>query len=378
MKRYKRTKREKISSAAPSLRLGVLITLLALIVTAATLLMVPAFSVTEVYCEGNINISSEEIIVASRIETGRNILLCNIGRAKREVEKFPVVKDASVRRIFPNKISITITERIPAAYLAMGTDCVAIDTEGIVLDVITSPLSEAIVDESTPKYERESFGETSAKEKDEADAPEKSDNKDTKDAHVPEEDEPLAENESTDKTEDIPTEKPYSVPLLSGIEVKSASVGKHIKVVDDKKFDEVLTIINALDEVNLLSRATYLDTENLSSLRLVVENRLDIYLGGIENISYRTSFLAEVINTKISSYETVIMDYRGDDIYVRPPDDGKDRFIPGETEEDSDTSTDDNDADDDKKEDKDTHTEEANKGNNQNSGSSVSGSMELE
>lgn len=326
MKNQKKAEKKQKYLGAPSLRLGVLITILSLIVAAAALLMVPAFNVTSVYCEGAVNVSSEEIIAASRIETGRNILLCNIGRAEREAEKFPIVKDASVRRIFPDKICITITERTPAAYLATGTDCAAIDIEGIVLEIIPSPLSEMIIDASSPDYERE-FSASAAET-----------------ANTNEENSPgqTKENESNDvastdentedETEDT-VEKPYSIPLLYGIDTKGAEVGKHIKVKDNAKFDEILSVLNALKNANLLSRATYIDAENLSDLRLIIENRLDIYLGGTENISYRTGFLAEVINTKISSFENVIMDYRGDDIYVRPHDDGKDRYIPDKTED---------------------------------------------
>ncbi len=327
MKSQRKAKKNRKSLGTPSLRLGVLITVLSLIVAAAALLMVPAFNVTEVYCEGAVNISSEEIIAASRIETGRNILLCNIGRAEREAEKFPIVKDASVRRIFPDKIRITITERTPAAYLATGTDCAAIDTEGIVLAIIPPPLSEMIIDSSDPEYEREFSAQA-----------EQAANTETEEENTSSQtqEDNSTHTESAEDAEpetEAAAEKPYSVPLLYGIDARSAEVGKHIKVKDADKFDELLSVLNALNDAGLLSRATYIDAENLSDLRLIIENRLDIYLGSTENISYRADFLAEVINTKISSFENVIMDYRGDDIYVRPHDDGKERFIPDETED---------------------------------------------
>ena len=48
-------------------------------------------------------------------------------------------------------------------------------------------------------------------------------------------------------------------------------------------------------------------------------------LGDADNIDYRAKFMAEVINNKISAYEVAILDYTGDDIYVRPREDGKQR-----------------------------------------------------
>ena len=48
-------------------------------------------------------------------------------------------------------------------------------------------------------------------------------------------------------------------------------------------------------------------------------------LSGFDNLSYKTRFLAKVINEGISAYEHAVVDYRGEDVYVRPHDDGEDR-----------------------------------------------------
>ena len=63
----------------------------------------------------------------------------------------------------------------------------------------------------------------------------------------------------------------------------------------------------------------------MDDIRLVIENRLEVLLGKADNIDYRCKFLAEVINTRISASESVILDYRGDDIYAETRDDGKER-----------------------------------------------------
>ena len=63
----------------------------------------------------------------------------------------------------------------------------------------------------------------------------------------------------------------------------------------------------------------------MTNVNAVIENRLDIRLGIPDNMAYRAKFLAETINTKISSTEVLILDYTGNDIYARPHDDGKDR-----------------------------------------------------
>lgn len=87
-----------------------------------------------------------------------------------------------------------------------------------------------------------------------------------------------------------------------------------------------------------MQKSTYIDVTDLTNIRLIIENRLDVLLGDADNIDYRAKFMAEVINNKISAYEVAVLDYTGDDIYVRPHDDGKQRVV--EQKKSSDTSSD--------------------------------------
>lgn len=63
----------------------------------------------------------------------------------------------------------------------------------------------------------------------------------------------------------------------------------------------------------------------------MIEKRLEVQMGNTDNIEYRCAFLAKVVNEKISSTEYAVLDYKGDDIYVRQPDDGKERVVPKPT-----------------------------------------------
>lgn len=333
MKKHKRIRRKR-DAAPSSLRMGILITVLTLIVVVAAVLMIPVFNVTEIYCEGNINLRAEEVISASQLATDKNILLSNIGRARRSVEKLPIVEEASVRRVFPDKICITITERTPAAYIARGAECVAVAIDGTVLEVITDGRAMSIVDGCTPKSgEQPIENNESEREKTETSAPES-----TEDSK---QDGQASQEEAQESA--VADEKPYSIPLLSGIEVKDAEVGNKVKVEDKTKFEKILELCKALSDARLINRTTYIDCSNMTDIRIIIEGRLDTYIGGLDNIEYRTKFLAEVIESSISAHEKVVMDYRGDDIYVRAPEDGKDRIVheeePEESDEDSDNET---------------------------------------
>ncbi len=312
-RRRKAKEKQRVKGTPSSFRIGVLIVVLIFIVASAGVLMFPALDITEVYCEGCVNTNPADIITSANIETGGNILLANTGRARRTIAENPLIEEVKVRRVFPNKICISVRERIPAAYVMSGAaECAIINQEGIVLEIINDDRVRKIVERSTPP----DFEGKQHEEKTDAD------------------DESAAEEEAVPKEESVETpgitetqEKLYSVPLVAGVELKNIKEGKTAKNTDEEKMESVLRFCRALGDAGILNRASYIDVTDGADIRLVIENRLDVRIGTDENIEYRAKFLAEVINTKISAYEKAILDYRGDDIYVRPPEDGGDRTV---------------------------------------------------
>ncbi len=327
-RRRKNREKQRVKGTPSSFRIGVLIAVLVFIVASAGVLMFPALNITEVYCEGCVNTNPVDIITSANIETGGNILLANTGRARRTIAENPLIEEVKVRRVFPNKICISVRERTPAAYVMSGAaECAIINEEGIVLEIINDDRVRKIVEGNTPPdFEGKQYEEKTDAD-DESAAEEET-----------EEQEEAAE--TPDITED--DEKLYSVPLVAGVEVKNIKESKTAKSTDEQKMAGVLKICGALGEAGILNRATYIDVTDGTDIRLVIENRLYVQIGSDENIEYRAKFLAEVINTKISAYEKAILDYRGDDIYVRPPEDGGDRtVIEKETSEEEDDNEED-------------------------------------
>ena len=312
-RRRENRKKQRVKGTTSSFRIGVLITVLIFIVASAGVLMFPALNITEVYCEGCVNTKPEDIITSANIETGGNILLANTGRARRTVAENPLIEEAKVRRIFPNKICISVRERTPSAYVMSGAaECAIINEEGIILEIINDDRVRKIVEGSTPPDFEGKQNEEKTDADDESAAEEETE--------VPKE-----AAETPDITED--DEKLYPVPLVAGVELKNIKEGKIAKNTDEEKMESVLKLCAALGDAGLLNRVSYIDVTDRADIRLVIENRLDVQIGADENIEYRAKFLAEVINTKISAYEKAILDYRGDDIYVRPPEDGGDRTV---------------------------------------------------
>lgn len=304
--------KQRIKSAPSSLRISALIAVLIVIVIAAGVLMFPALNITEVYCEGCVNTNPADIITSANIETGGNILLANTGGARRRVAENPLIEEVKIRRVFPNKICITVRERTPAAYVMSGAaECAIINKEGIILEIINDDRVRKIVERSTPP---DFEGKQNEEETDAGDS--------------------TAEEETESQDEIVETpdiiegdETLYSIPLVAGVEVKNIKEGKTANNTDEEKMESALKLCSALEDAGILNQTSYIDVTDALDIRLVIENRLDVQIGTDENIEYRAKFLAEVINTKISAYEKAILDYRGDDIYVRPPEDGGDRTI---------------------------------------------------
>lgn len=288
----------------------------------------PTFRVTEVYSEGNHRISGEEIVAAAEVPLGKNVLLQNLSGIKKRVAQIPMVEEVKVRRVFPDKIRIWIQERVPAAYLYDGENsCTVIDIKGRILEIIEGKPVAAIKEYYTPvpveKPEKE-----------------EKEQKETEDAKTEE-----------TKPEETPKEKPatpaikepkrdYSVPFVVGLKPHKPEVGKTVGSKEREKLATVQKTFSALENAGILERATYMDVTDLTDVILVVENRLEIHMGELQNIEYRCQFLGTVIREKISATEEVIMDYRGNDIYVRQPDDGKEWIVPKpkDTEENTEES----------------------------------------
>ena len=387
-----------------SLKIPVLIIVLVLAVVTTIALMLPVFNVVEVYCEGNSEVKTEDIITAAKLETGKNIFLENLGRARRNVESITNIKSAEIRRVFPNKICISVSERVPFAYVPSNGGVALVSEEGIVLKVSDGGEAAMISDAKTPKFdtaqtdgEKSDSSKTNDKKSDSenknSDTTDDSDNKndDSSDNNDSNPDNKSNDSQNSDKSDSKNSDSGQNnsgldsaagqtensdvlaVPLVSGFELNNVKEGKKAESGDSDKFNKMYELCRALKGAELLNRTTYINVENLDDITVVIENRLEVQLAKAENINYRCRFLAEVINTKLSATESVILDYRGDDIYAINRDDGGERVKKTKTNK----STDNSDGTTDKKNGADTDgsdNSDDSTGSNDTSGSSSSSS----
>jgi len=91
---------------------------LALLLVYLFFLHMPYFNLQQVDVTGNQRLSRTEIIEASEIEAGINLLTINLGDLTDRLKRHPWIRSAIVYRRFPGQLIIEIEERAPRAILA--------------------------------------------------------------------------------------------------------------------------------------------------------------------------------------------------------------------------------------------------------------------
>ena len=95
----------------------------AITIVAIIFVMSVFLRVEEIYVEGNTHYTDEEIIRAIDIEEGDNLFFFDrFGMLSRVFAKLPYIREVSVERTLPNKVTITVEESEALAYLVLGEE----------------------------------------------------------------------------------------------------------------------------------------------------------------------------------------------------------------------------------------------------------------
>jgi cell division protein FtsQ len=91
---------------------------------------------------------------------GRGILTVPLAERRRRLLAIDWVKDASVSRVWPDRLVVRIRERNPVAFVLLGSSVVLIDAEGVLLEPpsqasFTFPVLSGIREDSTEETRRE-------------------------------------------------------------------------------------------------------------------------------------------------------------------------------------------------------------------------------
>lgn len=116
------------------------------------------FKLDQIYLTGREHADPNVVKAALDLRVGDPILALDLHALQARLEQIPEVKTATLTRALPNHLSITLTERLPAALWQREGKHVLVDEDGVVLagDKYASqgPLP-VIVGEDAPRHVRE-------------------------------------------------------------------------------------------------------------------------------------------------------------------------------------------------------------------------------
>jgi cell division protein FtsQ len=95
-----------------------------------------AFHVVAVRVYGGERVPQAELVQLAQITAGMSLFRINVERVRTQIMQHPWIRDALVRRVYPNELEVIVYERRPTAILDSGKGFL-IDGEGYVLSQAT-------------------------------------------------------------------------------------------------------------------------------------------------------------------------------------------------------------------------------------------------
>jgi hypothetical protein len=124
-----RENRRKVDVAA-GIRTALLLVLIAQCLRVA--FASPRLQVQVVDLTGTERLSPADVVQRGGIRLGQNIFAVNLTRVRQALKADPVIEDAVVTRDLPNRLSVTVRERVPALRIVGSRAAFHADREGVV------------------------------------------------------------------------------------------------------------------------------------------------------------------------------------------------------------------------------------------------------
>ena len=91
------------------------------------------FDIADISVEGNVRLDSQEIISCGGIIRGSNIFSLKSSKAEKKINSLVMVKSVSVKKIFPNKVRVIVTEKEAFLTAVINEVYYAMDEEASVI-----------------------------------------------------------------------------------------------------------------------------------------------------------------------------------------------------------------------------------------------------
>jgi cell division protein FtsQ len=84
---------------------------------------------------GNSQLTREDLLSVFGSDIGRNVFFVPLSERRSELEHIPWVEHATVMRLLPNQLRVSVRERTPVAFVRQGDQVKLVDAAGVILDM---------------------------------------------------------------------------------------------------------------------------------------------------------------------------------------------------------------------------------------------------
>ncbi len=82
---------------------------------------------------GNSEVTKAELLSVFGGDMGRNVFFVPLSERRADLERLPWVETATVMRLLPDQLRVSVTERTPAAFVRSGNEIGLVDRDGVLL-----------------------------------------------------------------------------------------------------------------------------------------------------------------------------------------------------------------------------------------------------
>lgn len=100
-------------------------------------------SASAIEFDGNAHVTRAQLMSVFGEDIERNIFSVSLAQRRAELEQLPWVAHATVMRLLPNRLRVSIVERTPVAFVRQGSHIGLVDAAGVLLDMSSDMKSSA-------------------------------------------------------------------------------------------------------------------------------------------------------------------------------------------------------------------------------------------
>lgn len=290
------------------------------------------FKVSRVEVQGNSLYSAEQVVQASGIEAGDNLLTLNKATvAGNIITQLPYVEKVSVGRSMPDAVILEVQESTARFAVMSDTNVIwLINSSGKALErydgltditaaqtptdeaPVETPAEEAAVEApvgempaDTAQPEETSADSTADAPADETAADTAADGADTDPVQT-------ATRETGDAASPLAQ---TGVPYILGVTVQNPTAGTQVTAVNQQALDAALAVLAEFDGTGLLGHVASINVEKDYNIVVWYDDQYEIQLGGTEKLDYKVQYLLAILE-QLSEYQagTIDLTLTGDDV----------------------------------------------------------------